>query len=138
MIGDYSPIIAIVASIIIAFIVYYFILRPLVNHIVLINMSGQAQTSKRIIIRDRKYNIEEFKAMREKLLMRESRELEDKLYNKVNNFINGLIKTFNVIKTYINKIFNRIKLGSKNKKVNKKDFEKGDIYEDIQNEEKER
>jgi hypothetical protein len=96
-------------------------------------MSAQRQISRHIIIRDKGYNIVEFKTMREELLKKESKALEDKLRNDVNNFVDWLSKMFNSINTYISKIFNRIKFSSKKKKIDKKDSEKGDMYEETQN-----
>jgi hypothetical protein len=96
-------------------------------------MGVQAQISKHIIIKDRKYNIEEFKIMREKLLQTESKVLNDKLHNNTKNFIDWLTKAFTEIKSYMSGIFNRINISRKNKKLYKKNYEKDDIYDEVQN-----
>ena len=131
LIGDYSPIIAIVASILIILIVYLFILRPIINHLVLINMSTQALQNKNIVIKDRKYKIQEIKNMREKLLRSESKILKDNLYSEINNFTDWLIKIGHIILTSINKILEGMKFRKKTRKSQVDNSIKGNNYEEV-------
>jgi hypothetical protein len=131
IIGDYSPIIAIVASVLIIFIVYLFILRPIINHLVLINVSDQLFQNKNIVIKDRKYKIQEIKNMREELLRSESKILEDKLYSEINNFIDWLIKIGHIILTSMNKILEGMKFRKKARKSQVDNSIKGDNYEEV-------
>lgn len=131
LIGDYSPVIAIVASILIILIVYLFILRPIINHLVLINMSTQALQNKNIVIKDRKYKIQEIKNMREKLLRSESKILKDNLYSEINNFTDWLIKIGHIILTSINKILEGMKFRKKTRKSQVDNSIKGNNYEEV-------
>ena len=131
LIGDYSPVIAIVASILIILIVYLFILRPIINHLVLINMSTQALQNKNIVIKDRKYKIQEIKNMREKLLRSESKILKDNLYSEINNFTDWLIKIGHIILTSSNKILEGMKFRKKTRKSQVDNSIKGNNYEEV-------
>ena len=131
LIGDYSPVIAIVASILIILIVYLFILRPIINHLVLINMSTQALQNKNIVIKDRKYKIQEIKNMREELLRSESKILKDNLYSEINNFTDWLIKIGHIILTSINKILEGMKFRKKTRKSQVDNSIKGNNYEEV-------
>jgi hypothetical protein len=132
MVGDYSPIIAIGASLLMMIFIYLLILRPIINHLVLINVSAQLAHKKRnIIIKDKKYKSQEIKKMREELLKNESKKLEINLRNSVNNFIDSLAKILNMIIVYIIKIIERFKYQKKSKTINVKNTVEGENHEGV-------
>jgi nitrate/nitrite-specific signal transduction histidine kinase len=126
LIGDYSPAIALIASVIIIFVVYMFILRPLLNFIILIGINTQPQVNKRVIIKDKKYSFENINNMREELLKKEYAALEEELAEKGKNLLNKIANLLHAIVYAINKMFNSVKT----KRINQKNSKKSDIIED--------
>lgn len=94
-------------------------------------MSDQLFQNKNIVIKDRKYKIQEIKNMREELLRSESKILEDKLYSEINNFIDWLIKIGHIILTSMNKILEGMKFRKKARKSQVDNSIKGDNYEEV-------
>jgi len=131
VIGDYSPIIAIGASLLIIIFIYLLILRPIINHLVLINVGAEASQKRHIIIRDKRYKAQEIKKMREELLKNESKKLEINLRNRVNNIIDSLVKMFNIITICVNKIFERFTYQRKSKTISERNTVKGENYEEV-------
>lgn len=131
VIGDYSPIIAIGASLLIIIFIYLLILRPIINHLVLINVGAEASQKRHIIIRDKRYKAQEIKKMREELLKNESKKLEINLRNRVNNIIDSLVKMFNIITICVNKIYERFTSQRKSKTISARNTVKGENYEEV-------
>ena len=94
-------------------------------------MSTQALQNKNIVIKDRKYKIQEIKNMREKLLRSESKILKDNLYSEINNFTDWLIKIGHIILTSINKILEGMKFRKKTRKSQVDNSIKGNNYEEV-------
>ena len=131
IIGDYSPIIAIGASALIITFIYLLILRPVINHLVLINVGAEAIKRRHIIIKDKRYKTQEIKTMREELLKNESKKLEINLRNSVNNIIDSLVKMFNIITICVSKIFERFTYQRKSKTISAENTVKGENYEEV-------